>query len=171
MKKTSLSSLFIFALSLTVLTACGGGGGGGSDAPPFQPTTAVITLSTAITGTIPNTTINGYDVTINLPAGVTIKSATATGAASGSQIVSTGTTGNVRILIANGSGFSAGQFSTINCSIAAGSYPKASDFQQVAFSVPPSIPGGGGASGWNSKTSSTVNLTGNMSLTASAVVN
>jgi hypothetical protein len=172
MKKISLSSLLIFTLSLTMLTACGGGGGGSSTPPPFQPTTAVLTLSTAVTSTIPaNTTINGYDVTINLPTGVTVKSATATGAAAGATIISAGTTDKVRIVIANASGFSAGTFSTLNCDIAQGSYPTASDFQQPTFNLSPNPPGGGGASGWNNNTSSTVNLTSNLSLKAAAVVN
>jgi hypothetical protein len=170
MKRISLSSLLILALSLTILTACGGGGGGGT--PQFQPTTAVFTLSTAVTGTIPaNTSINGYDVTINLPAGVTVNSTTATGAAAGASIISAGTTGKVRIVIASASGFSAGTFSMVNCSIAPGSYPTASDFPQPTFNVPPNQPGGGGASGWNNNTSSTVNLTGNLSLKGAAVVN
>jgi uncharacterized membrane protein YfcA len=172
MKKISLSSFLIFALSLTMLTACGSGGGSSSTPPPFQPTTAVLTLSTAVTGTIPaNTTINGYDVTINLPAGVTVKGTTAIGAAAGATIISAGTTGKVRIVIANASGFSAGNFSTMNCNIAPGSYPTASDFQQLTFNVPPNPPGGGGASGWNNNTSSTVNQTSNLSLTATAVIN
>ncbi len=170
MKNISLSSLLIFALNITILAACSGGGGGSST--PFQPTTAVVTLSTAVTGTIPaNTSINGYDITINLPAGVTVKSTTATGAAAGAAIISSGTTGQVRIVLANANGFSAGVFSTMNCDIVPGSYPTASDFQQITFSVPPNPPNGGGASGWNSKTSSTVNLTSNLSLTATAVIN
>jgi hypothetical protein len=173
MKKISLSSLLIFALALTTFSACGGGGGGGSSTPPpFQPTTAVLTLSTAVTGTIPaNTTINGYDVTINLPAGVTVRSTTATGAAAGAAITSAGTTGKVRIVIANASGFSAGEFSTMNCDIAPGSYPTASDFHQLTFNVPPNPPDGGGASGWDNNTSSTVDLTNDLSLTATAVIN
>ena len=164
--------MMIFALSLTILTAFSGGGGGSSTPPPFQPTTAVLTLSTAVTSTIPtNTTIHGYDVTINLPAGVTVKSTTATGSAAGAAIIAAGTTGKVRIVIANASGFSAGTFSTMNCDIAPGSYPTASDFQQPTFNVSPNPPGGGGASGWNNNTSSTVNLTNNLSLAATAVVN
>src|SRR5512144_3040812 len=74
MKK--ILNLLILALALTTFSACGGGGGGGSNPTP-QPTTAVLTLSTAVIGTIPApTVITGYDVTITLPAGVTVKSST-----------------------------------------------------------------------------------------------
>ena len=72
MKKTSLSILPIVALGLAMLSACGGASS--STPQSFQPTTAVLTLSTAATSTIPaSTTINGYNVTIPLPAGVTVK--------------------------------------------------------------------------------------------------
>jgi hypothetical protein len=184
MKKISLSSLLIFAFCITMLSACGGGGGGGGSTPP-QPTTAVLTLSTAVTGTIPSdTTINGYDVTITLPAGVTVKSTTppqtdagvvtTTGSAAGSSMTAvysaaTGTTpGKVRILIANGDRYYAGEFSQVNCDIAAGHYPKASDFQQPTFA----------ASGllhthldYPDDIVTNVDLTGELSLTATAVIN
>lgn len=174
MKKTSLLSMLILALALSTLAACGGGGGGGSVTIP-QSTTAVLTLSTTVTGTIPaNTIITGYDVTISLPAGVTVKSTTppqtdagvVTDYPSGSSMVAvysaaTGTIpGKVRILITSGTGYYAGVFSKVNCNIAAGQYPKASDFQQPTFA----------ASGWDDNTKSTVDLTGQLSLTEAAVI-
>ena len=102
MKKKSLLNLLMLAGALTILPYCGGGGGGNTP-PPQQNTSAVLTLSTAITGTFPpSTTINGYDVTITLPAGVTVNASpdsgnpaiqdvsptvlTATGSASGAII-------------------------------------------------------------------------------------
>jgi hypothetical protein len=169
MKTIFPSSLLIVAFSLTILSACGSGGGGSATS---HPTIAVVTLSTAITGAIPsNTTINGYDVTINLPPGVSVRNTTASGVAAGSAIIAAGNTGKVRVVIANAGGFTAGIFCTINCDIAPSSYPIASDFQQLTFNLPPNVPGGGGASGWNSSTSSTVNLTSDLSLTSTVVIN
>ncbi|HXY54433.1 MAG TPA: hypothetical protein VEM40_07165 [Nitrospirota bacterium] len=181
MKKKALSSLLIFALALTTLTACGGGGGGGSSsAPPVQPTTAVLTLSTAVTGSIPaSTVIAGYDVTITLPAGVTVKSTTppqtdasvvvgtANGAAPGTY--NTGSfspaTGKVHIVFVSpqGNGFNGpGEFCKVNCNIAAGYYPTAADFQQLTFK----------ASGLNKNPQpTTVDLTGQLSMTVTAAIN
>ena len=169
----------MLVLAITMLSSCGGGGGGGDGVTIAQPTTAVVTLATTVTSAIPaNTVITGYDVTISLPAGVTVKSTTtppqtdtgvvtATGAAAGSQIAAvyspaTSTVaGKVRIVIANAAGFSSGEFSTVNCDIAAGYYPTQSDFPQPTFV----------ASGFNTSTQTTVDLTGHLSLTATAVIN
>jgi hypothetical protein len=155
MKKRLLLNLIILVLALTVLPHCGGGGGGGSTGNS-GPTTAVITLSTTLTDVLPvNTIINGYDVTITLPAGVTVKSTdtssnpqpvdssvlTATSVAAGSSIAGAyspaagGTPGTVKILIVNGSGISAGEFCKVTCNIAAGYHPSASDFAQSAFAA------------------------------------
>jgi hypothetical protein len=183
MKKISLSSLLIFALALTTLSACGGGGGGGSSSPPpFQPTTAVLTLST--TGTIPaNTIIAGYDVTITLPAGVTVKSATppvidngvlvgtVNGAAAGISLnagyspATGGIPGKVHIIVASSdvNGINAGEFSKVNCDITAGN-PTASVFQQPTFTV-------SGLDVTDPLHPTTVDLTGQLSLTESAVIN
>jgi len=168
----------MLAVALVVLAHCGGGGDG-DGITIVQPTTAVLTLATAVTGALPaNTIINGYDVTISLPAGVTVKSTTvppqtddgvvtASGAATGSSIVAVYSAATstlpakVRILIVKDSGFSAGEFGKVNCDIAAGHYPIAADFQQPTFAV----------GGWNTATSSTVDLTGQLSMTASAVIN
>lgn len=178
MKRVSISILLMLVLAITMLSSCGGGGGG-DGVTIAQPTTAVVTLATTVTSAIPaNTVITGYDVTISLPAGVTVKSTTtppqtdtgvvtATGAAAGSQIAAvyspaTSTVaGKVRIVIANAAGFSSGEFSTVNCDIAAGYYPTQSDFPQPTFV----------ASGFNTSTQTTADLTGHLSLTATAVIN
>jgi hypothetical protein len=106
-----------------------------------QPTAAIVKLIT--TGTLPaGAQVGGIDVTLYLPAGVTVKSAatppetdsgvvTASGvAASNSSLISTVTTatGAVRILLANPNGFGTGEFATVNCDIAAGSHPAQTDF-------------------------------------------
>ena len=184
MKKISLSSLLIFALALTTLSACGGGGGGGSgssgSSTPPQNTTAVLTLST--TGTIPApAVIAGYDVTITLPAGVTVKSTTppqtdagvvvgtATGAAAGTYNAASfdSAMGKVHIVIVSpkGNGFSgAGEFCQVNCIIAPGYYPKAADFQQFTFKA-------SGIDNPNSAKPSTVDLTKQLRLIPTAVFN
>jgi hypothetical protein len=180
MKKTSPSSLLIFALALTTLSACGGGGGGSSTPP--QPTTAVLTLSTAVTGTIAPAVIAGYDVTITLPAGVTVKSTTppqtdagvvvgtVNGAVAGTYSIASylPATGKVRIIFISpkGNGFSgAGEFCKVNCDIAAGYHPTAADFQQQpTFKA-------GGLNDPKAATPSTIDLTGKLSMTVTAAIN
>jgi len=181
MKKISLSSLLIFALALTTLSACGGGGGGNSSTPP-QPTTAVLTLSTAATAAIPaSTVITGYDVTITLPAGVTVKSTTppqtdagvlvgtVNGAEEGTYMTASYSpaTGKVHIMVVSpkGNGFTAaGEFCKVNCDIAAGRHPTLTDFQQQpTFKAR-------GINDPNGKPS-TVDLTGQLALTVAAVIN
>ena len=188
MKKTSLFSMLIFALALTTLSACGGGGGGGSSSsgsssspPPPQPTTAVLTLSTAVKGAIPApAVIAGYDVTITLPAGVTVKSTalppqtdagvvvgTVNGAAAGTYYVASYTpaTRKVRIVMVSpkGNGFSsAGEFCQVNCDITAGYYPTATDFQQQpTFKA-------SGIDDPNAAKPSTVDLTNQLSMNVTA---
>jgi hypothetical protein len=188
MKKVSLSSVLIFALALTTLSACGGGGGGGggsssgsSSPPPAQPTTAVLTLSTAVKGAIPApAVIAGYDVTITLPAGVTVKSTalppqtdsgvvvgTVNGAAAGTYYVASYTpaTGKVRIVMVSpkGNGFNgAGEFCKVNCDIAKGYYPTAADFQQQpTFKA-------SGIDDPNAAKPSTVDLTNQLSMVVTA---
>lgn len=140
MNKTFFSNLMIMTIALPLLFACGGGGGAGV-AP--QPTTAVITLSTSVIGTIPPTTsINSYDVTVTLPQGVTVKASpdavntavlvtdpgvvAAVGSASGSSILAVYTAASgtapavVKVHLASVNGFGAGEFSTITCDIASG---------------------------------------------------
>lgn len=180
MKTKSLLNLLMIVGALTILPHCGGGGGGGGNTPA-QPTTAVLTLSTTVNGVIPaNTIITGYDVTIILPAGVTVKSTTppqtdsgvvtATGVAAGSSTTIAGvyapaagaTLGKVRFIVANGSGFSAGEFCKVTCDIAAGSTPpSASDFTQPTFAASGLV---------TSPTTSTVDLTGLMTMTETAVI-
>jgi hypothetical protein len=181
MKMKSLMSLFMFVGALIILPHCGGGGGGGGN-NGGTPTTAVLTLSTAVTGVIPaSTTINGYDVTVTLPAGVTVQASpdsinpavlvtdpnvvTATGAATGAQIsaVYTAAVGNtpamVKVHIASAGGFSAGDFCTITCDISAGANPSATDFAPTLDE----------ATGLDSS-DSTVILTSQLSLGAAAVI-
>jgi len=152
MKNTSLLSVLLFALALTILSACGGGSSS-SSAPP-QPTTAVLTLSTAVTstGTIPaNTTVNSYDVTVTLPNGVTVmtmpapnSSVTTTdvlfssGTASASTLISGFYTaasgsfpGTVKVLAYNATSFgpALGEFGKLKVNVAAGLSAPAANFK------------------------------------------
>ena len=143
-----LFSVVFLSYLVFTMTACGSGGGGGgsnNDTPPHTKT-AIITLATAVTGSIPSdTTINGYDIAISLPAGVTVKSSmpletdagvvTATGAGSGSFIIATysaATTskpGSIRILLASGTG----RVQHYHCDVSAGSDPASGDFAVTTF--------------------------------------
>lgn len=182
MKRLSQTMSLILIPVLVMLNACGGGGDDGIILQ--QPTAAVITLATTENGTMPaHTIITGYDVTITLPAGVTVKSTTAppqtddgvvtaTGAAAGSSIITavysaaTNTlSGTVRIWIANANsvGLSTGEFSTVNCDIAAGYYPATSDFPLPTFVA------NGNVTNLDS-TDSTIDLTSYLALMATAVI-
>jgi hypothetical protein len=184
MNKIAISSSMIFALTLALLSACGGGGGGGGGVTLTQSTTAVLTLSTTVTGTIPaSTIITGYDVTISLPAGVTVKATpdilnpaklvtdpgVVTDNPAGSYITSvysaaTGTfPGTVKVHVASATGFPAGNFCKVNGDIAAGHYPTASSFAQPTLDS---------VTGFDINTTGTVTtLAGQLSLTATVVIN
>ncbi len=181
MKKISLRNIVILAFVLSLIEACGGGGGVSYN--PSQPTTAVLTLSTAATGTIPTgTTINSYNVTITLPAGVTVKtmpgsSETATGVVVASGQASGATTtgvytsatgtfpGTVKVYIVKvdpitGAGFDPGEFCKVTGNIAPGATISKSDFVQPTLDD---------ASGIDAS-DSTVILTGQLSVTGTAVI-
>ena len=146
MKSKTLNLLALSAM-LIVLSNCGGGGSG-SNPPPAQPTTALVKVS--LQGTLASgTTIGGVDMSMTLPAGVSVKTqlnstetassvVTASGvAATNSQVISTytSTTGVVRILLANAEGFGVGEVALVNCDISAGYSPATSDFTQSALSA------------------------------------
>jgi hypothetical protein len=148
MKRTFQTSLLIGALSLIVIAACGGGGGGGASQPK-QPTTAVLTLRTTLTGTLPaDTIVAGYDIWITLPEGVTVRSTAnppqtdngvvtptdaSTSVTAVYQPASGGTPAKVHIVAANANGFASGAFSDVHCNITAGYFPQASSFPQPTF--------------------------------------
>jgi hypothetical protein len=150
MKKTSLTSLLIFAFVLTMLPACGGGTS--STPTSSQPTTAVIKIET--TGSLdPDTRIGGIEVTGVLPAGVSVKATPDVDNPSvlvtdSGVVVASGVTGTnasaqatyspadkkVHILVYNHiDGFDTGEFVTVTCDIAAGTTPTAGSFGLVDF--------------------------------------
>ena len=150
MKRTTV--ILLLLATTTILSACGGGGGGSTPAA----TTATIKISTQ--GTFPlGTLIGGINVTLVLPAGVTVKATpdpvntsvlvTDSGvvissgvAVSNSTILATysaatsSVAGTVNIQIANPNGFVKGEFVTVSAGIATGN-PTASNFSLPSFAA------------------------------------
>jgi hypothetical protein len=135
----TLAALIVLTLQLA---GCGGGGGGAS---VKAPSVAQVTLSTANSGG--SATIGLIDVTLNLPAGVSVKTVSASdptvasgaitlqGAAAsqvGAVLQATllpGTPGKVRIHLLLPSGIAPDSaFAVVNCDLAAGSSPVPADF-------------------------------------------
>ena len=177
MKKRTPANMLFISLGLVLLSGCGGGTNGEEQQPPVQPTTAVVSLSSVVNSAIPaGTVIAGYDVTISLPDGVTVKSTTppaiddgvvigtGSGAEAGTTInasytaASGSTPAKVHIVLIspNANGIAAGDFCTVTCAITLNYFPSESDFQQPAFEV----------SGFDTNTLSTVNLTAQVNLKA-----
>jgi len=114
--------------------------------PPVQLTTAVLKISTQ--GTLDaGTSLSGVGITLNLPAGVTVKTdaggavdpgvVTVSGGAVPSTLVAplftpatTGTNATLTFAVASNTagGFNVGEFATVTCDIAPGSFPTAADF-------------------------------------------
>jgi len=127
--------------------ACGGGG-----TPAAPPTRAIVKLST--TGPS-GSRISGIDVTIGLPAGVTVQAAVnppetdsgvvvASGQAAANSLVAAtytaaaaGSSARVRTVLvnSNSTGFALGEFATISCDLASGVNPAASDFPITSISI------------------------------------
>ncbi len=177
MKRISLRSLAICLFGLFLVSACGGGGGGSAVAlPPAAQPVAIVTMSTAVTGTIPaGTTINGYEVTMTLPADVTCKSTagqtdpgvvTVIGQAAGSLATGVYTAatasqrGTVTVTIVSGTGFGAGAFCTVQCELANGVQPTAADFKPLVLDAATGLVSG----------TTTTNLTSQLTVTASVVI-
>lgn len=154
MKRSLITGFLMVIALIIIISGCGGAGGGETTTtpPPIIPpqttpqaTIAVLKISSQ--GTLPSgSLIGGIDITVTLPSGVTVKNqtnppetdagvvVTSALAVSNSTLLSTytaasgATKGAVRVIIANSNGFGTGEFVTVNCNIAAGSSPTASDF-------------------------------------------
>ena len=117
--------------------------------PVFTGTGMTVTLSTS--GTLPSgSMIGAIDVTLNLPAGVSVKASPSplnaavlvpdagvvvlqgAAASASNQIVTTtyvpGATNKVVIRLANANGLATGAFATVNCDVATGSNPSTTGF-------------------------------------------
>lgn len=132
---TQKRMLFLLTVIFVSVAACGGGEGGGS----ASPTKAIVKVGTE--GTV-TSQINGIEVIVSLPAGVTVKATanppqtdsnvvTGTGKAS-SPDLELGTylpeSGTVTVYVFNTTGIAVGEFATVNCDIAAGVSPHTADF-------------------------------------------
>ncbi len=120
--------LLLVPIVVIAAVSCGGSGGNGA----IQPTQAVLRLST----TAPGATIAAIDVTVQLPAGATVRDAAPSGVAAAANpliAVNANVPGTVHIGMITVSGFGMGEFFTANCDIAAGSTPSAADFLIVHF--------------------------------------
>lgn len=178
--KTIMGKMLILVLMLSLFSACGGDSSTDNTSVP-PPTKATVTLSSVVTDTVPpDTIIAGYEVTITLPAGVTVKTSPSstdnpppieagvlTAAAADSFLygvysaATASSPGTIRIfaISLNANGFSVGDFATVNGDIASGYRPKAEDFSQAAYSTAGVDTSGQGAS---------VDLTSQVTVTASA---
>ena len=179
--KTLLPNVPVYVLCIALFTACGGSVNEDVTALPSPRfTTAVLTLSTKVSSLMPpSTAINSYDITVTLPAGVTVKSTTnppttddgvvtAIGSAAGSLVVALYTAptntqaGTVKIYVINVNGFRSGAFSVVNCDITEGFAPTTSNF---------AIPTLDSATGFDSATGTTVlGLEEVLSLTSTVVL-
>ena len=159
MKTRLLSGLTILSVIVVALSGCAGTGKGapaqlstpGESTELAKPgaSTAVVTLGT--NGTLPvGKSIGGIDVTLNLPPGVTVKADKTTetlpgvvvssGAAQGAPSVAkfTPAAGNapaqVRLVLLKLSGFSTGEFATLNLDID-GPVPTIADFSTTKVTI------------------------------------
>lgn len=147
--------LACLAVSIAIY-ACGGVNGGGTPTA-LQPATAVIKIATQ--GAPSAGPLGAVQAILHLPAGVTVKATpdsenlsvyvtdagvvTASGVAAGANtlVISTytaatgATAASVSIRIVNANGFGVGEFAAVNCDVAAGSVPKASEFSVTEFSA------------------------------------
>lgn len=143
MKIRHLAKFAFAAFTMLAIFGCGGGGGGDGTTPAGP--TAVLTLALP-TGTV----IGGVDVTVNLPAGVTVKANSSgvpdtgivvvSGAATGGFVgakytAATGSApGQIKIAVIKADGFNGGEFVTVNCDFS-GDPPAAGGFTVAALSV------------------------------------
>ena len=153
MKKRSPLHLLIFAIGITMVSACGGGASSSSP-QPSGPTTAVIRIET--TGVLgPGVMIGGITVTGVLPAGVTVKTTPdpqnpSVLVTDTDVVIASGVTGTNAGTIATYDaaerkvsiyvwdavdGFGTGEFVTVRCTIASGATPTSGGFGLSDLSV------------------------------------
>jgi hypothetical protein len=152
MKTSSLSGLLIGIFALAALAACSGSGSNNSNVTQAaQQTSAKLKLKTTLINPLPaDTIITGYDVLIELPEGVTVKSTisppmtdpgvvTATEAQSSVNAVYQPAAGNdpgrVHIIIVSpkANGFDPGTFCEVHGNIAPGYKLWPAKFPQPTF--------------------------------------
>lgn len=143
-----------FFLAAAVLTGCSGGGGGGESTA--SPASAAVTtggvLKLGAAGTPDR--VAAIDMTINLPAGVSVRADAATGEVAAGAVVaaapaggknllaakhipaSDGAPARVRIVTVNAAGFPVGEFGALRFDVAPGAvFPEADAFSVAGFSA------------------------------------
>lgn len=154
--KTFVKYLVICASAL-VIFGCGGGGGGGTGGDSKQEpdpvaTTAAVKLFSE--GTLPaGTSLAGIGITVNLPAGMTVKTDSdgkvVEGTVAGSGVTAGKATlaepdytpasdtapAKLSFVLAGteAEGFGTGEFATVTCDLAAGTTPQATDITLSDF--------------------------------------
>jgi hypothetical protein len=152
----NLSGIFV---AMVFMTLFGCGGGGGSTPPPTKAKLTLLSQSAAA-----GTKIRGIEVTVELPAGVTVKAtpsainpakletdagvvvlsgATVADPAAFGQLKPIGvytpatatTPGTVFISLAAQADFNPGEYVTVNADIAAGTIPVATGFKLTGFTA------------------------------------
>jgi len=131
------------------LLCCAAGLCGCSDTKGQPSATAVLTLSTQ--GSVAAQSIRGVEVTVTLPAGVTISAdgsgtpsegvLVASGAAAGGSVAVAGhytaatssAPGTLTLVLVKTSGFEAGEFAKVACNLTSGTAPKAAEFGLGGF--------------------------------------
>ena len=146
MKKTLILGLLVSFIALSTLSGCKSKS---DDAVPTTATVKVMATGTLDTGVL----IGGIDITMTLPAGVTVKatadptntavmvtdtgvveaSGVAIGANTNTLATYTAASRTVAIHVANANGFATGEFVTVKCDIAATSVVTASSFGLSGF--------------------------------------
>jgi hypothetical protein len=146
------ATLLILTLCLILVAACGNGGGGGEPQATTPPSTKAM-VKIASTGSLgAGKMIGGIAVTVDLPAGVTIKATpdsknTSVLVSDQGVVTTSGVTGayaaafatfdqtnrKVQVQVYDQNGFGVGEFVTLACDIAAGTTPAAGDFSLEGF--------------------------------------
>lgn len=142
----------VLIAAVVLLTGCGGGSSGSSASVAGVPAASTFTLRPSLQGPLaPGTSIGSIDLTLSLPAGVTIRAdsngqaldglVTPSAAAAGSLAVARFTAADssqrakLRIVLINAKGCTTGEFATVQCDLAAGSAPGIGDFTWSALAV------------------------------------
>jgi glycerol uptake facilitator-like aquaporin len=140
--------LIWLALVTALLAGCGGGGGGGAAGNAGEPGTVTVVLSTQAASAA--TVIYGVELTLHLPAGVTLPADPVSGLVSGGLLhpavtadvavarylpAAAGVQASAKVNIAQATGFAVGGLATLTCSVAPGASANGADFSLDGFSA------------------------------------
>jgi hypothetical protein len=139
MNKKALAILLISFLAIALTIGCGGGG------DLWSPSKAVLKIRTVgVASTLP---LGGAQVTLQMPAGVSVQTMPNSTQTGTNVIVASGTAtpadlvfgvysaGTVSFAIIKVAGFSVGEFATVNCDLAGDVVPSVSSFSVLYQAV------------------------------------